>query len=178
MKQPSELLAGASRRPVTTGQCSDLIDDGGLSVSSKPRQCGCKCKCKCVLLWLLCCAVLCCAVLCCVLPCLHRHRCAQGKAAAIDRAEQRGTRYQSKTQRKEKRRPKQHHSRPGDQLGRVESRLVRLPRCCSEAGKGQTRPSLASVPSRCTEIASWASCWCNWNECLESTRHRGLPARR
>ena len=130
MKQPSELLAGASRRPVTTGQCSDLIDDGGLSVSSKPRQCGCKCKCKCVLLWLLCCAVLCCAVLCCVLPCLHRHRCAQGKAAAIDRAEQRGTRYQSKTQREEKRRPQQHHSRPGDQLGRV---------CSLEAAAKQAR---------------------------------------
>ena len=82
------------------------------------------------LLWLLCCAVLCCAVLCCVLPCLHRHRCAQGKAAAIDRAEQRGTRYQSKTQRKEKRRPKQHHSRPGDQLGRV---------CSLEAAAKQAR---------------------------------------
>jgi hypothetical protein len=68
VKQPSELLAGASRRPVTTGQCSDRRCSGGLRVDClKLQQCECKCKCKCVVL--LCCVVLWCGVLC--LPCLH-----------------------------------------------------------------------------------------------------------
>jgi hypothetical protein len=102
VKQPSELLAGASRRPVTTGQCSDRRCSGGLRVDClKLQQCECKCKCKCVVL--LCCVVVCCGVLWCVVVCCGVLWCVvftvfthdyvgegaviarRGKAAAIDR---------------------------------------------------------------------------------------------
>lgn len=176
VKQPSELLAGASRRPVTTGQCDDRRwqrqAEGRLPQAATVRV-------QVLLLLLLCCVVLCCCI-CRVYARLRWARCsgcAPGQAAAVDRG--RGV-HATKVRHSERKSGGRSSTtaEPGDQLGRVESRLIRLPRCCSEAGKGQTRPSLASVPSRCTEIASWASCWCNWNECLESTRHRGLPARR
>jgi hypothetical protein len=92
VKQPSELLAGASRRPVTTGQCSDRRCSGGLRVDClKLQQCECKCKCKCVVL--LCCVVVCCGVLWCVVFTVFTHDyvgegaviARRGKAAAIDR---------------------------------------------------------------------------------------------
>jgi hypothetical protein len=87
VKQPSELLAGASRRPVTTGQCSDRRCSGGLRVDClKLQQCECKCKCKCVVL-------LCCVVVWCVVFTVFTHDyvgegaviARRGKAAAIDR---------------------------------------------------------------------------------------------
>ena len=179
MKQPSELLAGASRRPVTTGQCDDRRwqrqAEGRLPQAATVRV-------QVLLLLLLCCVVLCCVV---VFAVFTHDYVGQG-AVVARRARQlrltgRGRGVHATKVRHSERKSGGRSSttaEPGDQLGRVESRLIRLPRCCSEAGKGQTRPSLASVPSRCTEIASWASCWCNWNECLESTKHRGLPARR
>jgi hypothetical protein len=92
VKLPSELLAGASRRPVTTGQCSDRRCSGGLRVDClKLQQCECKCKCKCVVL--LCCVVVCCGVLWCVVFTVFTHDyvgegaviARRGKAAAIDR---------------------------------------------------------------------------------------------
>jgi hypothetical protein len=92
VKQPSELLAGASRRPVTTGQCSDRRCSGGLRVDClKLQQCECKCKCKCVVL--LCCGVVCCVVVWCVVFTVFTHDyvgegaviARRGKAAAIDR---------------------------------------------------------------------------------------------
>jgi hypothetical protein len=89
VKQPSELLAGASRRPVTTGQCSDRRCSGGLRVDClKLQQCECKCKCKCK-----CVVLLCCVVVWCVVFTVFTHDyvgegaviARRGKAAAIDR---------------------------------------------------------------------------------------------